>query len=154
MDDVRLVKSIWVIEHVGGVIYERFAEKLDNQDIAGTFNRFAGHEHQHAVWYGEWLTARGHTVPTPGAYDALVIPGVRFWLAPQSLERKLKTFAATERTAARHLAVLASKVHDPELKAIIERTLPYEHMHSEWYGKEGRRMLHPGEGASTSLNLE
>jgi len=154
MDDVRLAQGLWLIEHVGGVIYERFAEKLDNRDIAGTFNRFAGHEHMHAEWYAAWLSARGHGVPAPSTCDSLIVPGVHFWLSPQSLDRKLRTFSATERTAARHLAALARKVRDPELKAIIERTLPYERMHAEWYERVGRRMLQPGEGERTSLTLE
>jgi rubrerythrin len=141
MDEVRLAKSFWVIEHVGGVVYDRFVSSLKNQDIASTFTRFAGHEHQHADWYCEWLAARGHTVPNGGNYEALVVPVVRALLAPASLDRKLRVFSAAEQTAARHLTSLAGKVRDPELRAIIERTIPYEQMHGQWYSLEGRRML-------------
>ena len=154
MDDVRLAKGLWLIEHVGGVIYDHFSRTLDDRDIAGTFQRFARHEHMHAAWYGEWITAHGGNLPTAGNYESLVVPGVQFWLAAHSLERKLRVFSATERTAARHLVGLAGKVRDPELKAIIERTVPYEHMHADWYERVGRRMLNPSEGERTSLTLE
>jgi rubrerythrin len=49
----------------------------------------------------------------------------------------------TEATAARHLTEIAAKIRDPELKAIVERTIPFEKKHSRWYADEGRRMLRP-----------
>lgn len=147
MDEVRLAKSLWVIEHVGGVVYERFVQSLKNEDIAGVFTRFAGHEHKHADWYGTWLEARGHARPIGASFESLVVPAVRALLAPTSLDRKLRVFASAERKAAGHLVTLAQKIHDLELRAIIERTIPYEEMHGQWYARQGRRMLHPREGS-------
>jgi rubrerythrin len=139
--EVRLAKVLFLAEHLGGVFYDRFSESVDNGDVSGTFSQFAGDEHHHARWYAQWLREKGYAPPNPGAYQALVIPPLRLALAPQSLERKLKTFARTEATAARHLTELAAKVRDPELRAIVERTIPYEKKHARWYRDEGRRML-------------
>jgi rubrerythrin len=141
MNEVQLAKTFYVAEHVGGAFYDRFAASVDNQDIAGAFARFAGHEHEHARWYTDWLRARGHDAPNGAAFDALVIPALRVALAPQPLELKLRTFALTEAAAAQHLTSLARKIRDPELKSIVEKTIPFERMHSVWYRDEGRRML-------------
>lgn len=145
MNDVTLAKVFWVAEHLGGEFYDRFSARVDNQDVAGVFNGFAAHEHEHARWYGEWLTERGHALPHGALYEALLLPGAKLYLAPQSLDRKLRVFSATELAAARHLSSLLEKIQDPALRAIVERTIPVERMHAEWYGKEGRRMVRPGE---------
>ncbi|MGH7438832.1 MAG: ferritin family protein [Polyangiaceae bacterium] len=145
MGTVRLAKILYLAEHLGGVFYDRFSESVENGDISGTFSSFAGDEHHHADWYAGWLREKGHEppVPTAAALRALVLPPLRLALAPQPLERKLVTFSRTEATAARHLRSLAPKVKDPELRAIIERTIPFEEKHARWYTSEGRRMLRP-----------
>jgi rubrerythrin len=114
---------------------------VDNVDVAGAFVGFAGHEHEHARWYAEWLTARGHEVPSTTALELTVIPGLRLATAPQPLALKLRTFALTELAAETHLRHLVKRVRDPELRAIIEKTIPFEHAHAVWYQKEGRSML-------------
>jgi rubrerythrin len=139
--EIRLAKVLFLAEHLGGVFYDRFAENVDNGDVAGTFSRFAGDEHHHACWYAQWLREKGYAPPSPTPYQAVLLPPLRLALAPQSLERKLVTFAKTEATAARHLTELASHIRDPELKAIVERTIPFEKKHARWYKDEGRRML-------------
>ncbi|MFT3923822.1 MAG: ferritin-like domain-containing protein [Myxococcales bacterium] len=141
MNAVQLAKTFFVAEHVGGAFYDRFSLNVDNQDVAGAFENFARHEHEHARWYAEWLEARGEEVPYGPAYDFLVIPSLNLALAPQPLELKLRTFALTEAAATRHLTDLAQKIRDPELRAIVEKTIPFERMHSRWYEAEGRRML-------------
>lgn len=145
VDEVRLARIFWVAEHLGGVFYDRFASHVENRDVAGVFDGFAKHEHHHADWYAEWLGARGHALPKGAAYEALILPSVRLFLAPQPLDRKLRTFAATEAAAARHLTSLARKIKEPELKAIVERTIPFEHKHAQWYELEGRHMLRPAD---------
>jgi rubrerythrin len=141
MDEAQLAKTFFVAEHVGGAFYDCFAENVDNHDVAQTFVSFAGHEHEHARWYADWLRARGHEVPTGHRFDALIVPALQFVLAPQSLELKLRTFAATEAAATQHLTSLARKIRDPELRSIVEKTIPFERMHSVWYRETGRRML-------------
>jgi rubrerythrin len=141
MDEIRLAKVLFLAEHLGGVFYDRFSENVDNGDVAGTFAAFAGDEHHHAGWYAGWLRARGYSPPSPALYQALALPPLRLALAPQPLDLKLATFARTEAAAARHLTSLAAKIRDAELKAIVERTIPFEEKHSRWYGDEGRRML-------------
>ncbi len=142
MDEIRLAKVLFLAEHLGGVFYDRFSASVDNGDVSGAFSAFAGDEHHHAEWYAEWLRAKGYAPPNPALYQTLVVPPLRLALAPQPLERKLVTFAQTEALAAGHLRSLAAKIRDPELKAIVERTIPYEEKHARWYEGEGRRMLH------------
>lgn len=141
MNAVQLAKTFYLAEHVGGVFYDRFCLNVDNQDIAGAFQNFAGHEHEHARWYAEWLEARGEEVPYGPAYDFLLVPSLSLALAPQPLELKLRTFAFTEAAATVHLTDLAQKIRDPELRSIVEKTIPFERMHSRWYEEHGRRML-------------
>jgi rubrerythrin len=47
----------------------------------------------------------------------------------------------TELAAEYHLRSLVRRVRDPELRSIIEKTIPFEHAHAVWYQREGRRML-------------
>lgn len=141
MDEVFLARSFYVAELLGGLFYDRFVAHVDNADVAQAFTRFAGHEHEHARWYGDWLTARGHAVPGSALLARTVVPGLGLVTAPQPLALKLQTFAATEALAERHLRSLARRIRDPELKAIVERTIPFEHAHAVWYAHEGRRML-------------
>jgi rubrerythrin len=141
--EIRLARVLFLAEHLGGVFYDRFAENVENADVSGTFTGFAGDEHHHARWYAQWLREKGYAPPNPAPYQAVVLPPIRLALAPQSLERKLRTFAKTEATAAQHLTEIAAKIRDPELKAIVERTIPYEKKHARWYEGEGRRMLRP-----------
>lgn len=145
VNDVTLAKLFWVAEHLGGRFYDGFCARVENQDIASVFTHFASHEHDHARWYGDWLTERGHSLPYGALYEAIALPGARLLLAPQSLDRKLRTFSATELAAAKHLTQLVDKIRDPELRSIVERTIPVEQMHAEWYEKEGRRMVRSGE---------
>ena len=145
MNDITLCKVLFLTEHLGGACYERFAKNVDHGDIAGVFTEFAGDENVHAQWYAGWLQARGIAVPSVGVPSALVLPGVNMYLGAQSLDRKLRTFSATEAMAARHLKGLARKAQDPELVSIIERTIPSELEHAEWYGLTGRKMLRPSE---------
>jgi rubrerythrin len=141
--EIRLARVLFLAEHLGGVFYDRFAESVDSGDVSGRFSSFAGDEHQHARWYADWLRDHGYAPPRPKPYEILVIPPLRLALAPQSLERKLATFARTEATAARHLIEIAARIRDPELRAIVERTIPFEKRHARWYEDEGRRMLRP-----------
>ena len=141
MNEVRLCKTLFLAEHLGGSFYDRFAARVDNSDVAGTFYEFAGDEHHHAKWYADWLRARNHEPPNPTAPDALLIPSLHLLLAPQSLDLKLRVFAQTEAAAARHLTSLAQKIRDPELRSIVEKTIPAEREHSLWYQLEGRTML-------------
>jgi rubrerythrin len=62
-------------------------------------------------------------------------------LTGQPLKRKLVAFSRTEAAAARHLRFLATRIRDRELKAIVEKTIPYEEKHALWYEREGRRMV-------------
>jgi rubrerythrin len=141
MSLVQLARNFYLAERLGGVFYDKFAANVDNGDVAGAFVGFAGHEHEHARWYAEWLTARGHEVPSTTALELTVIPGLRLATAPQPLALKLRTFALTELAAETHLRHLVKRVRDPELRAIIEKTIPFEHAHAVWYQKEGRSML-------------
>jgi rubrerythrin len=141
MNEVPLARSFYLAEHLGGLFYDRFCTSVDNQDVAAAFLGFAGHEHDHARWYAEWLGARGHALPDAKALEHTVLPGLRLILAPQPLSLKLRSFAATEALAERHLRSLAQRIRDPELRAIVERTIPFEHRHAIWYQTEGLRML-------------
>jgi rubrerythrin len=145
MNEIRLAKTLYLAEHIGGVFYDRFAAHVDNSDVAGTFAHFAGDEHHHAASYAQWLQARGHAAPSPATTETLVLPTLRVVLAPQSLEAKLRTFAKTEALAARHLTSLSKQIRDPELKSIVDATIPFELEHSLWYEQEGRRMLRPAD---------
>ncbi len=143
MKELRLAKVLYLAEHLGGVFYDQFSANVDNGDVSGTFSDFAGDEHVHAKWYAQWLNARGHSPPNAAALRTLVLPPLRIALAPAPLESKLVTFARTEALAAGHLRELAVKIRDPELKAIVERTIPFEEKHARWYRETGRRMLRP-----------
>jgi rubrerythrin len=141
MNEVKLARSFYVAEKVGGVFYDRFCDHVRNSDVAEAFTGFAGDEHQHAHWYAEWLRARGEALPNTDALERLLLPSLRIALAPQSLALKLQIFAATEAAAERHLQALARRVRDPALRAIVEKTIPFEHKHSVWYESQGRRMM-------------
>ena len=141
VDEIRLAKVFFLAERLGGVFYDRFSLRVDNRDVGATFAGFAGEEHDHADWYTEWLRARGHQPPNPEAYQTVVVPPLELFLKRQPLKRKLVAFSRTEAAAARHLTLLAKKIRDPELKAIVERTIPYERKHALWYERDGRRML-------------
>jgi rubrerythrin len=141
--EIRLARVLYLAEELGGDFYDRFSENVDNADVSGTFASFAGDEHHHARWYAQWLREKGYAPPSAAPYRSLVLPPLRLALAPQPLERKLATFAQTEATAARHLTAIAARVRDPELRAIVERTIPFEQKHARWYRDVGRRMLRP-----------
>ena len=141
MNEVRLAKVLFLAERLGGVFYDRFAAGVENRGVAESFAGFAGEEHDHAEWYTAWLRARGHEPPAPAVYKALVLPPVELVLYGQPLKRKLVTFSRTEEAAARHLRSLAQRIRDAELKAIVERTIPYEEKHARWYEHDGRRYL-------------
>jgi rubrerythrin len=143
VNEIRLAKAFFLAERLGGVFYDRFAADVENRDVGSSFAGFAGEEHEHADWYGEWLRARGHEPPNPTIYKTLVMPPIELTLHGQPLKRKLVAFSRTEATAARHLRALATKIRDPELKAIVEKTIPFEEKHALWYERDGRRMLRP-----------
>jgi rubrerythrin len=141
VNEVRLAKLFFLAERLGGVFYDRFAAGVENRDVSESFAHFAGEEHDHADWYTGWLRSRGHEPPSPTVYKTLVVPPIELSLYGQPLKRKLVAFSRTEAAAARHLRALATKIRDPELKAIVERTIPYEDKHALWYERDGRRML-------------
>jgi rubrerythrin len=126
VNEVRLAKIFFLAERLGGVFYDRFSAGLDNRDVAESFAGFAHEEHDHAEWYTAWLRARGHEPPSPAMYKTLIVQPIELTLTGQPLKRKLVTFSATEAAAARHLRSLAEKIRDPELKSIVEKTIPYE----------------------------
>jgi rubrerythrin len=141
VNEVHLAKVFFLAERLGGLFYDRFAEGVENRDVGESFADFAGEEHAHAEWYTEWLRARGHEPPSAALYGTLVVPPIELSLHGQPLKRKLTAFARTEAAAARHLRFLATKIRDRELKAIVEKTIPYEEKHAQWYERDGRRML-------------
>lgn len=141
INEVRLAQSFYLAERLGGVFYDKFSANVDNNDVANAFHVFAGHEHEHARWYADWLKARGAEVPSTQPYEYTLIPGLRAVTAAQPLALKLRTFAATEAAAEQHLRFLLKHIRDRELKSIVEKTIPFEHMHSRWYRDEGERML-------------
>ena len=141
MSAAQLARNFYLAERLGGVFYDKFSAHVDNHDVAGAFSGFAAHEHEHARWYAEWLEARGHSVPSTFGLELTLIPGLRAALSPQPLALKLRTFALTELAAEHHLRSLVRRVRDPELRSIIEKTIPFEHAHAVWYQREGRRML-------------
>lgn len=141
MNEVSLCKTLYLAEHLGGAFYDRFCSTVEHAAVADTFHEFAAHEHTHAQWYAEWLGARGHSAPNMVVTDALVLPGAQIFLAPQSLDRKLRTFSWTEAAAARHLRALSQRVRDPELKSIIDKTIPAELHHAAWYEDKGRVLI-------------
>lgn len=141
MNEVKLARSFYLAEKLGGVFYDRFCSHVHNADVAQAFDAFAGDEHQHAHWYAEWLQSRGHELPVTASLEQVLMPSLRVVLAPQSLAFKLQTFALAEAAAERHLRSLAARVSDPELRSIVEKTIPFEHKHSVWYREHGRRML-------------
>jgi rubrerythrin len=141
MNEVRLAKMFFLAERLGGVFYDRFAAGVPNRDVGASFAGFAREEHDHADWYTDWLRARGHQPPDPALYKTLVVAPIELSLTGQPLKRKLVAFSRTEAAAARHLTSLARKIRDPELKAIVEKTIPYEEKHALWYERDGRRMV-------------
>ncbi len=147
VNEIRLAKIFFLAERLGGIFYDRFSAKVDNRDVGETFAHFAGEEHDHADWYTGWLRARGHEPPNPMVYQTVVVPPLELFLKGQPLKRKLVAFSHTEAAAARHLRELAHKVRDPELKAIVLRTIPYEDKHALWYERDGRRMLRTKDAA-------
>lgn len=146
MDEVFLARSFYIAEHLGGLFYDRFVAHVDNPDVAHAFGTFAGQEHDHARWYADWLTTRGHALPDTALLARTVVPGLGIITAPQPLALKLRTFAATEAMAEQHLKSLARRIRDPELRSIVERTIPFEHAHAVWYASEGRKMLRRRDG--------
>lgn len=140
MNEVLLAQTLYLAERLGGVFYDQFVARLDNPNIAEAFSSFASDEHEHARWYSDWLGARGHSVPTSSRYE-LTVPVARLALAPQPLSWKLRTLSATEALAEDHLGQIVRRVRDPELRSIIEKTIPSEHRHAIWYREEGQRML-------------
>jgi rubrerythrin len=146
VNEIRLAKIFFLAERLGGIFYDRFAADVENRDVGETFAAFAHDEHDHADWYTAWLRARGHEPPSPTIYQTLVVPPLELTMSGQPLKRKLVAFSRTEAAAARHLTALAARIRDPELKAIVEKTIPFEVKHAEWYERDGRRMLRRHDG--------
>jgi len=143
MSDILAAKFFYGGERLGGVFYERFAAGIDNPDVAHAIAHMGAEEHEHAGWYAAWLAAHGHEPPTLSGTERTIVPALGLLLKPQSLDLQLRNFAGGEATAARHLGALAARVRDPELRAIVHKTIPFERAHSLWYEQEGKRMLRP-----------
>ncbi len=141
--DIVAAKLFYAAERLGGVLYERFAAGLDHDDVAHAIGAMAGDEGMHATWYEAWLEERGAKAPSLEVSGRVIVPTLNRLLAPRSLDAQLRAFAKTESTAIGHLDALMARIRDPELKAIVERTLPFERAHAEWYRRDGRRMLRP-----------
>lgn len=138
---VRAARLFYTAEYVGGVFYRRFAARVANQNVGEVFDRFAGDEHDHAGWYAEWLQERGFALPRIETATGMLEPALRMLMAPLPLRRKLVMFAQTEALATKHLTQLAPRIGDPQLRSIVEKTIPFERAHSEWYERDGRRMI-------------
>jgi rubrerythrin len=138
---VQAARTFYFAEYVGGVFYRQFAASLENEDIRESFQRFSRDEHNHAEWYADWMRSRNIAVPAVRGVAGFLAPTLRAFLAPMPLDTKLRIFSQTEFMATRHLTALAQKIHDRELRAIVEKTIPCERAHAEWYEREGRRIL-------------
>lgn len=138
---VRAARIFYVAEYAGGVVYRKFAARVANQNVGEVFDRFAGDEHDHAKWYAAWLSERGLAVPKVETPTGMLEPALRMLMAPLPLRQKLQMFAKTEALATKHLTELAPKIHDPQLRSIVEKTIPFERAHSLWYERDGVRML-------------
>lgn len=142
---IRAAKIFYFAEYAGGLFYRQFAANLANAGVKETFERFSHDEYDHAGWYAEWLHEHGATPPSVAGITAMLVPAVRAAMAPLTLEGKLQVFAQTEAMATRHLTKIAPSIQDPALRAIVEKTIPFEYAHSKWYERDGRRMLRSGE---------
>jgi rubrerythrin len=141
VNEVRLAKAFFLAERLGGFFYDQFAAGVDHPDVAGSFTAFAGEEHEHAEWYAAWLGARREEPPSPTVYKTFVVTPIELTLFRQPLRRQLTAFSRTEAAAASHLRSLSAKIRDPELRAIVDRTIPFEEKHAAWYERDGRRMM-------------
>lgn len=139
---VRAARIFYSAEYVGGVFYRRFAASVANQNVGEVFDRFSTDEHDHAGWYAAWLAERGFAPPKiEGLTSGLLEPALRVMLLPLPLKVKLQAFARTEALATKHLSQLAPRITDPALRNIVEKTIPFERAHAQWYEREGRRMV-------------
>ena len=141
--DIRAAKAFYVGEWVGGLLYKGYAGGVDNTDVAHHIRRMGREEHSHSRWYEAWLEERGHRAPDLVRTEQYVVPALNRLFAPRSLEAQLKGFAMGESAAANHLGALAARIHDPELRSIVEKTIPFEAAHAEWFREQGPRMLRP-----------
>lgn len=143
MSDILAAKFFYAGERLGGLFYERFAAGIDHPDVAHGIGHMAEEENEHAGWYAAWLSARGEAPPTLITPERTLLPALSLLLKPQSLDAQLRHFSRGEAMAADHLRQLAARVSDPELRAIVEKTIPFERGHSLWYEEKGRHMLRP-----------
>ncbi len=138
---VRAARTFYFAEQLGGELYAQLAVATANQDVRHALAGFGGDEHRHADWYLDWLLERELAPPRLEGVAAVVAPVASRLLAVRSLEEQLRLFSEGERAAARHLRTLASRIHDPSLRAIVERTIPAEEGHARWFPESGVRML-------------
>ncbi len=137
----RAARIFYFAEQLGGVLYRRFADGVDNEDVQHALHGFGSDEYRHADWYLEWLLDRGVEPPRLESVANRVAPVASRLLAPRSLEEQLRLFSNGEATAARHLRGLVGRISDPSLRAIVERTIPAEQGHADWLPGVGHRML-------------
>lgn len=141
--DILAAKVFYEAERLGGLLYTRFADGLDHDDVASAIHAMAGDEHEHAGWYEAWLGEHGERPPSLAPTERMLVPTAHALIAPRSLDEQLRTFAKGEAAAAGHLESLAARIRDPDLRAIVQRTIPFERGHSEWFRTEARTMLRP-----------
>jgi rubrerythrin len=142
-DMIRAARIFYAAELLGGVLYRRLAEAVGNPDVQQALQGFGSDEYRHADWYLEWLLERGLAPPRLESMAARVAPALARVLGARSLEERLRLFSSGEGAAARHLRTLVIRIHDPSLRAIVERTIPAEQGHSDWFPERGHRMLAP-----------
>ncbi len=142
---IRAARTFYVAEVAGGLLYRRLAEAVGNEDVRHALDHFADDEYRHADWYLDWLLDRGVAPARLDGLVARVAPAVARVLAARSLEGQLELFSAGEAAAARHLRELAPRIHDTALRAIVERTIPAEQGHADWYPEVGRGLLSPAD---------
>lgn len=138
---IRAARAFYFAEQLGGELYARVADATANEDVRHALGGFAGDEHRHADWYLDWLLERGVAPPRLEGIASRIAPAARRILAARSLEAQLALFSEGERAAARHLRVIAERIRDPSLRAIVERTIPAEEGHALWFPESGMRML-------------
>lgn len=142
---IRAARTFYVAEAAGGLLYRRLAEAVGNDDVRQALHQFGDDEYRHADWYLDWLIARDVAPPRLDGVVARIAPALARLLSARSLEDQLKLFSSGEAAAARHLRELSTRIHDPALRAVVERTIPAEQGHADWFPEVGQRMLAPAD---------
>lgn len=142
---IRAARTFYVAEVAGGLLYRRLAEAVANEEVRHALHGFADDEYRHADWYLDWLVARDVAPARLDGVVAKVAPAVARLLMARSLEEQLELFSSGEAAAARHLRELSTRIHDPALRAIVERTIPAEQGHADWFPALGHGLLAPSD---------